>query len=86
MAIHRRAVEENSLVFGNLFGATAHVDCRCMLRLGTLVDTALSNEVYDVANGRVDRARRPDILAGVDMAAAGRKGCLAGIGSQFQRH
>lgn len=74
VAIHGRAVEENSLVCGDLFGiAVAVHDGRNMLLLGTLVENVVEIEDCVVANGLAVRARRRDMLAGVDMASGFRR-------------
>lgn len=67
MAIHRRVVVENSLLVCGILAVAGH-DCRIMLLLGSVVDSDLNTEVCVLANGLAVWTRRPDILAGVDMA------------------
>lgn len=66
VAIHRRVVAENSLVCGIL--AFAGYGCRIMLLLGSVVDSVLDIEIGVLARGLAVWTRRPDSLAGVDMA------------------
>lgn len=74
VAIHRRVVDENNLGCGILLVA-AHC-CRIMLLFGTLVDSVLQIGDCVVANGLAVRTtRRPDILAGVDIASV----CFADV-------
>lgn len=69
VAIHRRAVDANSLVCGSLVGGAAHVCRSNKLLLGTLAGIVLRMDDCVVASGLAGQARRPDILAGVDMAS-----------------
>lgn len=69
VAMYLRKVVENNLVCGVLL-ALAHVG-RSNDRLGRHVEHVLGPKCVDgLVNGLAVRARRPDILTGVDMTSA----------------
>lgn len=67
VAIHRRVVVENSLLVCGILAVAGH-DCGIVLLLESVVDSVFNIEHCDLARGLAVCTRRPDILAGVDMA------------------